>query len=163
MLNPRLRLQKHDGWLVGEGIEQEEISKIQSQATIRAVQLARRVSVAKGISLDEAFTLLQEGTDLRELEVLSDFTEETLSILASGNGIESGNARLLTAFIRSRGEGLVGDTWKRLDDWTAEDTKILTRAMVRAALDFIAEEQGKEVEQAEKKASKKTVSALLKD
>jgi hypothetical protein len=158
LLNPMLRLQKHDGWLVGEAIEQEDISRLQSQATIRAVQLARRVSVAKGISLDEAFALLQAGTGLDGMESLSDFTEETLGILASGNGAEQGNARLVTAFIRSRGEGMIDGAWKKVDDWTMEDTKFLTRPMIQKALDFIAEEQTTEVKAAEKKAPKKTDS-----
>jgi hypothetical protein len=154
LLNAMLRLQKHGGWLVGEAIEQEEISRIQSQATIRAVQLARRVSIAKGISLDEAFALLQQGAGLDELESLSDFTEETLSILASGNGMESGNARLVTAFIRSRGEGMIDGAWKKIDDWSAEDTKLLTRDIMKKALEFIAEEQNTEAQATEKKAPK---------
>ena len=37
-LLPDIRLKKYGGWLVAEAIEQEEISKLQSQATIRAVQ-----------------------------------------------------------------------------------------------------------------------------
>jgi len=154
LLNAMLRLQKHGGWLVGEAIEQEEISRIQSQATIRAVQLARRVAIAKGITLDEAFALLQQGTGLDELESLSDFTEETLNILASGNGAESGNARLVTAFIRSRGEGMIDGTWKKMEDWSAEDTKFLTREIMSKALEFIAEEQTREAEATEKKAPK---------
>lgn len=154
LLNAMLRLQKHGGWLVGEAIEQEEISRLQSQATIRAVQLARRVAIAKGITLDEAFVLLQQGTALDELESLSDFTEETLSILASGNGAESGNARLVTAFIRSRGEGMIDGNWKKMEDWSAEDTKFLTREIMSKALEFIAEEQTAEVKATEKKAPK---------
>jgi len=157
LLNAMLRLQKHGGWLVGEAIEQEEISRIQSQATIRAVQLARRVAIAKGITLDEAFALLQQGTGLDELESLSDFTEETLNILASGNGAESGNARLVTAFIRSRGEGMIDGTWKKMEDWSAEDTKFLTREIMSKALEFIAEEQTREVKATEKKAPKTAV------
>ena len=35
-LTPKVRLRQHGGWLVAEGIEQEELSKAQSQATIRA-------------------------------------------------------------------------------------------------------------------------------
>jgi len=161
LLNAMLRLQKHGGWLVGEAIEQEEISRIQSQATIRAVQLARRVAIAKGITLDEAFALLQQGTGLDELESLSDFTEETLNILASGNGAESGNARLVTAFIRSRGEGMIDGTWKKMEDWSAEDTKFLTREIMSKALEFIAEEQTREVKATEKKAPKTAARALL--
>ena len=41
-LLPNIRMKKYGGWLVAEAIEQEEISKLQSQATIRAVQLAKR-------------------------------------------------------------------------------------------------------------------------
>ena len=50
-LLPTLRLRKHGSWLVAETIEQEEISRAQSQATIRAVQLAKRVAADKDISL----------------------------------------------------------------------------------------------------------------
>lgn len=46
-LLPTLRLRKHGGWLVAEAIEQEEASKSQSQATVRAVQLAKRIAKAK--------------------------------------------------------------------------------------------------------------------
>ena len=60
-LLPNSRMKKYGGWLVAEAIEQEEISKLQSQATIRAVQLAKRIATAKGIPLDEAFSLLQGG------------------------------------------------------------------------------------------------------
>ena len=58
-LLPGVRLKKYGGWLVAEAIEQEEISKLQSQATIRAVQLAKRIAKDKDIQLDEAFGLLQ--------------------------------------------------------------------------------------------------------
>ena len=122
-LLPTLRLRKHGGWLVSEAIEQEEISKAQSQATIRAVQLAKRIATVKGIALDEAFALLQGGADLSEMELLSDFTEETLSMINSGGSVETSNARMVTAFIRCRGEGLIQDAWTAIDDWSIEDTK----------------------------------------
>ena len=57
-LLPTLRLKKHGGWLVAESIEQEEISPNQSQATIRAVQLANRIAKDKDISLEEAFNII---------------------------------------------------------------------------------------------------------
>jgi hypothetical protein len=102
-LTPKVRLRKHGGWLVAEGIEQEELSKAQSQATIRAVQLAKRIATAKDIPLDEAFALLQGGADMSEMELLSDFTEETLGMINSGGSVETGNARMVTVFIRCRG------------------------------------------------------------
>ena len=106
-LLPEIRLKKYGSWLVAESIEQEEISKLQSQATIRAVQLAKRIATARDIPLDEAFAVLQGGGSISEAELLSEFTEETLSMINSGSSVEATNARMVTAFIRSRGQGLL--------------------------------------------------------
>jgi len=148
-------MQKHGGWLVAESIEQEEISKTQSQSTIKAVQLAKKIAAAKDIPLDEAFELLQGGGGFSETELLADYTEEALSMVAAGGSAEVGNARLITAFMRCRGEGLVGDEWTRLEDWSMEDTKSMTRELITKALEFIADEQDAEVKAAQAKKSKR--------
>jgi hypothetical protein len=149
-----LRLRKQGGWLVAEAIEQEEISRAQSQATIRAVQLAKRIASAKGIELDEAFNLLQGGGGLSEMELLSDFTEETLSMLNSGTSMEIGNAKLVTAFMRCRGEGLIDGEWQPLDDWSIEDTKTMDRPTIAKAVEFIMSEQEAEAGAKEAQAKK---------
>jgi hypothetical protein len=157
-LLPELRLKKYGGWLVAEAIEQEEISKLQSQATIRAVQLAKRIATAKDIPLDEAFNLLQGGGgSITEAELLSEYTEETLSMITSGSSVESTNARMVTAFIRSRGQGLVDGNWQDLDDWELEDTKNLPRKYVAKVVEFITAEQSAETQEAAtaKKATKR--------
>jgi hypothetical protein len=154
-ITPTLRMQKHGGWLVAESIEQEEISKTQSQSTIKAVQLAKKIAAAKDIPLDEAFELLQGGGGFSETELLADYTEEALSMVAAGGSAEMGNARLITAFMRCRGEGLVGDEWTRLEDWSMEDTKSMTRELITKALEFIADEQDAEVKAAQAKKSKR--------
>ena len=161
-LTEHLRLKKHGGWLVAEAIEQEEISKVQSQATIRAVQLAKRIATAKGIELDEAFALLQGGTDLGEMELLSDFTEETLGMISSGGSIETSKARMVTAFVRCRGEGFIDGAWQAVDDWSIEDTKTMGRPVIAKAMEFIASEQEQEASEANaaKKAPRKTKEVL---
>ena len=161
-LTSKVRLRKHGGWLVAEGIEQEELSKVQSQATIRAVQLAKRIAAAKDIPLDEAFALLQGGTNMTEMELLSDFTEETLSMINSGGSIETSNARMVSVFVRCRGEGLIGGEWLPLDDWSIEDTKSMGRAVIAKAMEFIVSEQEAETKEAgqAKKAPRRTKEAL---
>ena len=151
---PTLRLKKYGGWLVAEAIEQEEISKLQSQATIRAVQLAKRIATAKNIPLDEAFALLQGGSSLSEVDLLADFTEETLGMISSGSSMESSNARMATAFIRSRGQGLIDGEWKDINDWTIEDTEHLPRKIIAKVVEFIASEQDAEVKEAVETAKK---------
>ena len=153
-LLPTLRLKKYGGWLVAEAIEQEEISKLQSQATIRAVQLAKRIATAKNIPLDEAFALLQGGSSLSEVDLLADFTEETLGMISSGSSMESSNARMATAFIRSRGQGLIDGEWKDINDWTIEDTEHLPRKIIAKVVEFIASEQDAEVKEAVETAKK---------
>ena len=154
-LLPNIRMKKYGGWLVSEAIEQEEISKLQSQATIRAVQLAKRIALAKDIPLDEAFSLLQGGGgSITEAELLSEYTEETLSMITSGSSVESTNARMVTAFIRSRGQGLVDGEWKDLTDWEVEDTKVLPRRSIAKVVEFITAEQDAEVKEAAEGAKK---------
>lgn len=143
---PTLRLKKHGGWLVSEAIEQEEISRAQSQATIRAVQLAKKIASAKNIELDEAFAALQGGGNYTEMELLSDYTEETLSLLTAGSSVEANNARLVTTFIRTRGEGLVGGDWVRVDDWSIDDTKEMGRPLIVKVMEFIVSEQESEAD-----------------
>lgn len=157
-LLPGIRLKKYGGWLVAEAIEQEEISKLQSQATIRAVQLAKKIATSKGIALDEAFSLLQGGGALSETELLSDFTEETMAMITGGTSVEATNARMVTAFIRSRGQGMIDGEWTDLADWDLEDTKGLPRPAIVKVVEFIAEEQESEVKAAgaAKKAPKRT-------
>jgi hypothetical protein len=157
-LLPGLRLKKFGGWLVAEAIEQEEIGKLQSQATIKAVQLAKRIATSKGISLDEAFALLQGGgSTISEAELLSEFTEETLSMLTSGSSVEATNARMVTAFIRSRGQGLIDGEWRDTGDWSTEDTNALPRRIIAKVVEFISSEQESEMKEAgeAKKASKR--------
>ena len=157
-LLPEIRMKKYGGWLVAEAIEQEEISKLQSQATIRAVQLAKKIATAKDIPLDEAFGLLQGGGgSITEAELLSEYTEETLGMITSGSSVESTNARMVTAFIRSRGQGLIDGEWQDLADWEIEDTKNLPRKAIAKVVEFIAEEQNAETQEAveAKKATKR--------
>ena len=155
-LLPTLRLRKHGSWLVAETIEQEEISRAQSQATIRAVQLAKRVAADKDISLEAAFEALQGGAELTEMELLSEYTEDTLEMLAGGASAEAGNAKLVTAFIRTRGQGLIDGEWSAIPDWTFDDTKQMDKNTITKALEFIVSEQSQGEEEPAKKASKRT-------
>ena len=155
-LLPTLRLRKHGSWLVAETIEQEEISRAQSQATIRAVQLAKRVAADKGISLEAAFEALQGGAELTEMELLSEYTEDTLEMLTGGTSAETGNAKLVTAFVRTRGQGLIDGEWAAIPDWTFDDTKQMDKNTITKAIEFIVSEQSQEEEEPAKKASKRT-------
>lgn len=157
-LTPAIRLKKHGGWLVAESIEQEEISRAQSQSTIKAVQLAKKIAAAKDIPIDDAFALLQGGGDSANSQILAEYTEEALGLMNAGGSVEQSNARLITTFMRCRGEGLVDGEWIALRDWTIEDTQTMTRTLVSQMMDFIADEQDEEVKQAQAKKSKKKTS-----
>ncbi len=159
-LTPTIRLKKHGGWLVAESIEQEEISKAQSQSTIKAVQLAKKIAASKDIPLDEAFAMLQGG-DAGESQILAEYTEEALGLMNSGASVEQSNARLITTFIRCRGEGLVDGEWSALHDWSVEDTREMTRSLVTKVMEFISEEQDEEVKQAQVKKSKKKTAETV--
>lgn len=161
-VNGCLRLKKYGGWLVGESIEREDISRAQSQTTLKVVQLARKIAKTQNIELDEAFALLQGG-GINDSAIVGDFADEMLALIGSNGGAEAANAKIVNAFIRSRGEGEIQGEWKALADWSMDDTKELSTALVEKILDFINNEQQEGVEIAEKKAQKKKNLAGLKE
>jgi hypothetical protein len=61
---------------------------------------------------------------------------------------------MVTAFIRSRGQGLVDDEWKDLSDWELEDTKALPRRAIAKVVEFISMEQEAEAKEAAESAKK---------
>ena len=100
-------------------------------------------------------SLLQGGgSSITEAELLSEYTEETLSMITSGSSVESTNARMVTAFVRSRGQGLVDGEWQDLGDWDIEDTKALPRRSISKVVEFISAEQEAEVKEAAEGAKK---------
>jgi hypothetical protein len=78
-------------------------------------------------------------------------------MITSGSSVEATNARMVTAFIRSRGQGLIDGEWQDLGDWEIEDTKNLPRKSIAKVVEFIAEEQNAETQEAveAKKATKR--------
>jgi phytoene/squalene synthetase len=64
---------------------------------------------------------------------------------------------MVTAFIRSRGQGLIDREWQDLSDWELDDTKNLPRKAIAKVVEFIAEEQNAETQEAmaAKKARKR--------
>lgn len=150
-----LRLKKYGGWLVGESIEREEISKAQNQNTLKLLQLARKIATSRNISLDEAFALLQGG-NFADNEAISEFADEMFTLVSNGYGAEMANAKIITAFMRSRGEGFIEEQWTRLSDWSMDDTKELDKPLASDILDFINKEQEEEAELQVKKSQKST-------
>jgi hypothetical protein len=103
---------------------------------------------------------------MSETELLSEYTEETLSMISSSSSVEATNARMVTAFIRSRGQGLVEDQWQDLSDWDIEDTKSLPRRAIAKVVEFISAEQEAEVKEAAegaKKSQRKSTTPTQKD
>ena len=114
----------------------------------------------RGPSAFRGSRLLQGGGgSITEAELLSEYTEETLSMITSGSSVESTNARMVTAFIRSRGQGMIDGEWQDLADWELEDTKNLPRKAIAKVVEFIAEEQNTETQEA--MAAKKAMKRLL--
>jgi hypothetical protein len=75
-------------------------------------------------------------------------------MITSGSSVESTNARMVTAFVRSRGQGLVDGEWQDLSDWELEDTKALPRRAIAKVVEFISAEQEAEVKEAADGAKK---------
>ncbi len=86
-------------------------------------------------------------------------------MINSGGNVEAGNARMVTVFIRCRGEGLIEGEWQPLDDWSIEDTKTMGRRVIAKGMEFIMDEQQAESKEAvqAKKAPRRMKEALPSD
>lgn len=150
-LNDKIRLRRHNAWLLAEKIQQSRMAKRQARQMLSAVQLAKKISNDKNITVEEAFGLLQNQGEADSAMLLADYQDETNQLMDSGLSREEQDSQLLTIFMRTRGQALIRSEWKPLTDWTEGDTEVLTGDMSDKLLQFIYEEQagGKLEEEAE--------------
>jgi hypothetical protein len=150
-LNDKIRLRRHNAWLLAERIQQSRMAKRQARQMLSAVQLAKKISNDKDISVEEAFGLLQNQGEADSAMLLADYQDETNQLMDSGLSREEQDSQLITIFMRTRGQAFIRNEWKALGDWADGDTEMLTGDMSEKMLQFIYEEQmgGKAEEDAE--------------
>jgi hypothetical protein len=140
-LTPKIRLRKLNTWLLAEKIQQDKASKHQARQMLAAVQLAKRISAEKQISVEDAFSLLQNQGEAESAILLSDFQAETEQLMDRGMSRDEQNSKIITIFMRTRAEGLKNRNWERLGDWSESDTEMLGEVLVEKILTFILDEQ----------------------
>ena len=143
-----LRLRKYGSWLAEETWKREEQAQSRAQFTLRAIALAKKIAVEKGIDQDEAFSLLQ-GSD-NDNAILSEYVEDTVALMSTMPSAKDQLGDLVTAFFRNRGEILQGKKWVATEDWEIEDTRKLPVGLVDQVEAFMAlEDIGEAVEEEE--------------
>lgn len=142
-IGPRLRLKKYGSWLVAEKIAQEKLAKRQTASTLAAIQLAKKIAADKGISVEDAFELLQRQDDASAAMLLIDYMEDAEALMEKSLSPQEIDREMITTFMRIRGEAKAGTNWESTSDWTASDTEeALTEEMIEKIKSFILEEQG---------------------
>lgn len=136
-----IRLRKHGAWTVGEKIQQDRLAKQQARQVLSAVQLAKRIADKENISVEEAFALMQSQGEVSNAMMLSDHLDEVRDIVDGGMSQNEADARIITIFMRTRGEGLVKGKWTGLGDWSEGDTEVLTGDLKDKIMLFINSEQ----------------------
>lgn len=133
-----LRLRKYGSWLAEEAWTREEQGQKRAQFTLRAIALAKKIAQEKGIDEEEAFALLQNGGNGQS--ILQEYSEESISLMASLPSPREQFGELITIFFRNRGEILQGKKWTPTEDWSMEDTKMLPKELLDQAEAFMAAE-----------------------
>lgn len=136
-----IRLRKHGAWTVGEKIQQDRLAKQQARQVLSAVQLAKRIADKENISVEEAFALMQSQGEVSNAMMLSDHLDEVRDIVDGGMSQNEADAKIITIFMRTRGEGLVKGKWTGLGDWSEGDTEVLTGDLKDKIMLFINSEQ----------------------
>lgn len=144
-----LRLRKYGSWLAEEAWKREEQGQKRAQFTLRAIALAKKIAVEKGVDQDEAFAMLQGGNEGES--VLSEYSEEAVALMTSMPSAREQFGELITTFFRNRGEIMGGKKWSATDDWTMEDTQKLPQAWLEQIEAFMAaEDKGRDANETEK-------------
>ena len=138
----RLRMRRYDDLLVAEAAELEQIERDRMQAMIHLIQVAKRCAQEKGIPLSDAFDLLNQGTqDPSKSELIQEYLEE-MAIATVGQPLQVlTEAKLVTLFVRSRGEILRSKKWTGLDDWEHDDTMRMPNRLRLQVIEFIGNEK----------------------
>jgi len=144
-LGSHLRVRKYGSWLAEESWVKEDQARNRAQFTLKAIQLARRLSKEKNISEEEAFQLLQGG-DSENSAYLNDFAEETGELMACMPSYREQFEQLATVFLRNRGEVLSGKKWVATEDWEKADTAKLTKDMMQNLELFMAKEDNSQID-----------------
>jgi hypothetical protein len=140
-----LRLRKYGSWLAEEAWKREEQGQKRAQFTLRAIALAKKIAMEKGIDQDEAFAMLQGGDEGES--VLSEYSEDAIALMNSMPSAREQFGELITIFFRNRGEILSGKKWTATEDWSMEDTQKLPKDMLDQIEAFMAMEDRGQIEQ----------------
>jgi hypothetical protein len=140
-ITPRLRLRKYGSWLISEKKKQDKIAKQRARQVLAVVGLAGKISVEKGISQEEAFTLINGIDNGSNINITSEYIKEVTELVESSMGQTESDAKTLTMFLASRAQGLIDGEWVRLADWGDEDTDVLDDGTREKIVAFINEEQ----------------------
>lgn len=140
-LTDKLRVRKYGSWLAEEAWIREDQSQKRALFTLKAIDLAKKIAKEKGVTDEEAFELLQ-STQLNDRDVMGDFSMEAAGLMASMPSAREQQEQLVTAFMRNRGEVLIGKKWEPADEWTEEDTRKLPQMLLEQIEQFMNEEDG---------------------
>ncbi len=140
-VNERLRLRKYGAWLIAEKIQQDKLAKQQARQVLSAVQLAKRIADREGVSVEEAFARLQNQGEADNALMLSDYLDEARDMVEGGLSRNEADAKVISIFMRTRGEGFIKSKWVALGDWSDGDTELMDEELKDKVMAFINAEQ----------------------
>jgi len=140
-INERLRLRKYGAWLIAEKIQQDKLAKQQARQVLSAVQLAKRIADREGMSVEEAFARLQNQGEADNALMLADYLDEAREMVEGGLSRNESDAKVISIFMRTRGEGLIKNKWVPLADWNDGDTEMLNEELKDKIMAVISTEQ----------------------
>ena len=138
-LTDKLRVRKYGSWLAEEAWIREDQSQKRALFTLKAIDLAKKIAKEKGVTDEEAFELLQT-TQFDGSDIMDGFSMEAAGLMASMPSAREQQERLITAFMKNRGEVLVGKKWEPTDEWTEEDTRKLPQMLLEQIEQFMSQE-----------------------
>jgi hypothetical protein len=136
------RMRRHDDLLVAEAAELEQVDRDRMQAMVHVLSIAKRCAQDNKIPLTEAMELIQQGTRDPNKSALVEAYIDEMALASVGQPLQvMTEARVVTMFIRSRGEILRQKKWQALEDWQQDDTLRMPNKLRAKLVEFVNNER----------------------
>ncbi len=141
-LTDKLRLRRYNEWIAEEEIAQEQFGIEDSEALMKSLHLVKKVAADSELPEDRVYEQFRTNSQAGNLLLFSAYPDEFTEVMRMAKRTPK-EQRLISVFMKTRGEVLVDDEWVAIRDylgWEDEDSGALGRELINKLLEFINRE-----------------------
>lgn len=127
----------------GETKQIEAMSRMEAKTRFASIQLAKKISKDRGITVDEAVEMLSSMQEEENKHLVYEYLEDIEQLNTGSKGETELKAELVTIVMKFRGEVQFeeDEDYVRTSDWSDDDTDKLPPDILNQIFDFVVYER----------------------